>query len=180
MMRREEILPLFGARPVLLEMVRMPSASTGPQEKLPPEIVEIDFDKEDVNPLGLEMEWKNPPEVIRVIADTPAERRGCLARDRLISVNGQDTTNMTWIQILKLFSNRPLSCRFERDPNQKALPGSSPELRKKKKKKDKPKEDAGEVAEEETPAELAFLRGGTDEEEDASMEDEEESEEDAA
>merc|ERR1719159_1658457 len=56
---------------------------------------------------------------------------------------------MTWIQILKLFSNRPLSCRFERDPNQKALPGSSPELRKKKKKKDKPKEDAGEVAEEE-------------------------------
>ena len=61
---------------------------------------------------------------------------------------------MTWIQILKLFSNRPLSCRFERDPNQKALPGSSPELRKKKKKKDKPKEDAGEVAEEETPAEL--------------------------
>merc|ERR1719238_337602 len=154
MMRREEILPLFGARPVLLEMVRMPSASTGPQEKLPPEIVEIDFDKEDVNPLGLEMEWKNPPEVIRVIADTPAERRGCLARDRLISVNGQDTTNMTWIQILKLFSNRPLSCRFERDPNQKALPGSSPELRKKKKKKDKPKEDAGEVAEEEAPAEL--------------------------
>ena len=76
MMRREEILPLFGARPVLLEMVRMPSASTGPQEKLPPEIVEIDFDKEDVNPLGLEMEWKNPPEVIRVIADTPARAVG--------------------------------------------------------------------------------------------------------
>ena len=76
MMRREEILPLFGARPVLLEMVRMPSASTGPQEKLPPQIVEIDFDKEDVNPLGLEMEWKNPPEVIRVIADTPARAVG--------------------------------------------------------------------------------------------------------
>merc|ERR1719453_577137 len=100
MMRREEILPLFGARPVLLELVRMPAASAGPTEQLPPEIVEIDFEKE----------WKNPPEVIRVIADTPAERRGCLARDRLISVNGQDTTNMTWIQILKLFSNRPLSC----------------------------------------------------------------------
>merc|ERR1719161_579740 len=115
MMRREEILPLFGARPVLLELVRVPAASGGP-----PEIVDIDFDKEDVNPLGLEMEWKNPPEVIRAIADTPAERRGCLARDRLISVNGQDTTNMSWIQILKLFSNRPLSCRFERDPNQKA------------------------------------------------------------
>merc|ERR1719331_3805805 len=113
-MRREEILPLFGARPVLLELVRTASAAG---EKPPPEIVEIDFDKEDVNPLGLEMEWKNPPEVIRVIAETPAERRGCLARDRLISVNGQDTTNMTWIQILKLFSNRPLSCRFERDPN---------------------------------------------------------------
>merc|ERR550514_1758454 len=140
MMRREEILPLFGARPVLLELVRVASASAGPEEATPPQIVEIDFDKEDVNPLGLEMEWKNPPEVIRVIADTPAERRGCLARDRLISVNGQDTTNMTWIQILKLFSNRPLSCRFERDPNQKPLAIASPEVRKKpKKKKEKAK-----------------------------------------
>merc|ERR1719199_648679 len=148
----QEILPLFGARPVLLEMVRMPSASTGPQENLPPEIVEIDFDKEDVNPLGLEMEWKNPPEVIRVIADTPAERRGCLARDRLISVNGQDTTNMTWIQILKLFSNRPLSCRFERDPNQKPAPGGSPDVRKKKtKKKEKTKEEPAEAEEEAAP-----------------------------
>merc|ERR1719478_1156924 len=149
MMRREEILPLFGARPVLLELVRMPAAAGEQQEKQAPDIVEIDFDKEDVNPLGLEMEWKNPPEVIRVIADTPAERRGCLARDRLISVNGQDTTNMTWIQILKLFSNRPLSCRFERDPNLKQQPvGSQDGLRKKKvKKKEKAKEEGDAAAE---------------------------------
>jgi C-terminal processing protease CtpA/Prc len=152
MMRREEILPLFAARPVLLELVRV-AASSG-AEAVAPEIVDIDFDKDDQNPLGLEMEWKNPPEVIRVIADTPAERRGCLARDRLISVNGQDTTNMTWIQILKLFSNRPLSCRFERDPRQAAIAGrSSPQEKKKAKKKTKKEDDKTEV-EEELPAEL--------------------------
>merc|ERR1719269_425730 len=68
-----------------------------------------------------------------------------VAADRLISVNGQDTTNMTWIQILKLFSNRPLNCRFERDPRAaleagRASPGLEGE-KKRKKKRDKKREE---------------------------------------
>jgi C-terminal processing protease CtpA/Prc len=147
-MRREEILPLFGARPVTLQLVRLPGTEEQPAA-VATEVVDINFSDEDQNPLGLEMEWKTPPEVIRVIQDTPAERRGCLARDRLISVNGQDTTNMTWIQILKLFSNRPLNCRFERDPRAALEAGrSSPGLeggRKKKSKRDKKREEDDEA-----------------------------------
>ena len=54
------------------------------------------------------MDWRQPPEVIQVMASTPAARHGIKARDKLQTVNGVEVTSMPREQILPLFGQRPL------------------------------------------------------------------------
>merc|ERR1719214_407463 len=77
-------------------------------------LLDVTFQKEDKPPLGLDMDWKQPPEVIQVMPATPAAKYKLMAKDRLLAVNGVDVTNMPREQILPLFATRPLALRVLR------------------------------------------------------------------
>merc|ERR1719238_471231 len=133
-MPREQILPLFASRPLALRMLRggrveedvaaLPPPVPGdaitpaaPEPAVPvvagfpppgAEIVEVTFLADDRPPLGLDMDWQNPPQVLQVMPDTPAARRGVQAGDQLYRVSGQDVTMMRREEILPLFGARPV------------------------------------------------------------------------
>jgi hypothetical protein len=89
------------------------------EEEVPPEVVEAVFTEEDRPPLGLDMDWRQPPEVIQVMASTPAARHGIKARDKLQTVNGVEVASMPREQILPLFGQRPLRVTFLREQRKK-------------------------------------------------------------